>query len=87
MNKQIDDGGPAFPRPASEDTVNGTLADGNHAVDSQVGMTLLDWFAGMSLQGIRSRPNDAHFNPAKVAGHAYDDAAAMLAERAKRRGK
>ncbi len=40
-----DDGGPAFPRPVSEDTTNGTLSDGNDVVSAQEGMSLRDYFA------------------------------------------
>jgi len=39
------DGGPAFPRPASEYTKDGSCADGNHAISAQTGMTLRDYFA------------------------------------------
>jgi hypothetical protein len=39
------DGGPAFPRPASEFTESGTLLDGNIAVPATNGMSLRDYFA------------------------------------------
>jgi hypothetical protein len=42
-------GGPAFPRPASEFTQSGTLADGNEAVGAQDGMSLRDYFAAKAL--------------------------------------
>lgn len=49
------DGGPAFPRAASEYTENGTLHDGNRAEHAQPGMSLRDWFAGMALSGVCAR--------------------------------
>lgn len=71
------DGGPAFARPGftSEQT------------ESQEGMSLRDWFAGMALQGLlasNGRMSDESANPQKiVALAAYKCADAMLAERAK----
>jgi hypothetical protein len=70
------DGGPAFPRPASE-------ADRDCTVHRQVGMSLRDWFAGQALAGIIA----AHANPAalslpvrgaSVSEDAYAFADAML---------
>lgn len=49
---QIETGGAAFPRPASEFTKNGTLPDGNNAVDEQDGMTLRDYFAAKAMQAL-----------------------------------
>lgn len=46
------DGGPAFPRPASEFTQSGTLHDGNDAIPAQPGMTLRDYFAAHALAGM-----------------------------------
>lgn len=51
---KIDDGGAAFPRPASEYTEKGTLHDGNDAVREQDGMTLRDHFAAKAMQAILS---------------------------------
>lgn len=45
---------PAFPRPASEYTSGGTLADGNEAIREQDGMTVREYFAIRVLQGIIS---------------------------------
>jgi hypothetical protein len=47
------DGGPAFPRPASigNDYVTG---ESGVVVDPQMGMSLRDWFAGMAMQGLCS---------------------------------
>ncbi len=39
------DGGPAFPRPASEFTGSGTCPDGNDPIRAQNGMSLRDYFA------------------------------------------
>jgi hypothetical protein len=50
----INSGGAAFPRPASEYTKNGTLNDGNEAIDAQGGMSLRDYFAGQALAGFAS---------------------------------
>lgn len=69
------DGGPAFPRPASEDATYGTLADGNSVVREQDGMTLRDYFAGQALTGLlaeRSIPAPS------VATRAYEYADAMI---------
>jgi hypothetical protein len=45
MSNKIDTGGPAFPRPVSEDTTQGNQHDGNKTVAEQDGMTLRDYFA------------------------------------------
>lgn len=45
----INDGGPAFPRPVSEDTRNGTLREGNEVIDAQHGMSLRDYFAAKAM--------------------------------------
>ena len=41
----LKDGGPAFPRPASENTSGGTVADGDYSIEEQSGMSLRDAFA------------------------------------------
>ncbi len=89
MNKN--NGGPAFPRPASEFTESGTLADGNDAIRHQDGMSLRDWFAGMSLMlsggyvisTILDRGSKPLPEVAAVAAKAYEIADAMLKERGK----
>jgi hypothetical protein len=48
---KTDNGGPAFPRPASEFTANGTLPDGND-LGAQDGMSLRDYFAAQALNGL-----------------------------------
>lgn len=73
-----DDGGPAFPRPYSEDGA------------AQGGMSLRDWFAGQALTRLsamhfkaaeaRADPHDA---TADIAFMCYLQADAMLAEREK----
>lgn len=40
MNNNINDGGAAFPRPASEYTQQGTCPDGNDPIKSQDGMSV-----------------------------------------------
>ena len=82
MAKQ--DGGPAFPRPASEYTGSGTCPDGNDAIPEQVGMTLRDWFAGAAIYGAAAQIMEPDPLPAAdVAKWAYQLADAMIQERAK----
>lgn len=45
MARFNNDGGPAFPRPASEDRTHGDLPDGNSMVAGHEGMSLRDYFA------------------------------------------
>lgn len=49
-NQPDDDGGPAFPRPAS--------VDGHHedCLEAQEGMSRRDWLAGLAMQAILSNP-------------------------------
>lgn len=87
------DGGPAFPRAASEYTQHGTLPDGNDAETAQAGMSLRDWFAGQALVGILALPLNAEEHKViarqnagihtVMAVNAYRYAGAMLAERNK----
>lgn len=50
---EIEDGGPAFPRPASV----GELEDGTEWVSmAQSGMSLRAWLAGQALAGYAGRP-------------------------------
>lgn len=49
MTKTKTDGGPEFPRPASEDSSNGTLSDGNEVREAQCGMSIRAYFAGQAL--------------------------------------
>lgn len=60
----MNDGGPAFARPASEYTRNGTCPDGNDARDAQGGMSLRDWFAGQALAAIVSKTPLSNWTPA-----------------------
>lgn len=68
-----DTGGPAFP----------SMRDMRHNpdFDHEEGMTLLDWFAGMAMQGLlaSTKTNSAQV----IAKDAYIIADAMLAERNK----
>jgi hypothetical protein len=84
------DGGPAFPRPCSEDRTQGDQPDGNRTQREQDGMNLRDWFAGKAMQGFlasyagcRPRPPEGFPNPDILAGDCYEFADAMLAEREK----
>ena len=81
-------GGPAFPRPASEFTKNGTLPDGNDAEPAQVGISIRDYFAAKAMQGELSSQGesvgtwpDRHVTA--LAERCYLIADAMLAAREK----
>lgn len=72
-------GGAAFPRPFSK---TGEYADSckEHA---QSGMTLRDYFAAKAMQGMTVNPYWDDFDFDTIAARAYQQADAMLAERAK----
>ena len=85
MREPIKDGGPAFPRPASEGhhVQNGEDYKG---YGEQAGMTLRDYFAGQALAGMLSAPMGeigarARENATVAAQWAYDHADAMIAAR------
>lgn len=71
-------GGPAFPLAAS-------TGDPRDGVYCQNGMTLLDWFAGKALEGLLANPL-TRASEETVASAAWDQAAAMLAEKLRREG-
>jgi hypothetical protein len=76
---------PAFPRPASEMTKHGTLADGNEAIPEQDGMTLRDYFAARAMQALIPL-HDTHDRElaeaiTATASTAYQIADAMLVAR------
>lgn len=67
MTDRIKDGGPAFPRPNTDNVLG------------QAGMSLRDWFAGQALAGmIRNNPNTDNM---WVAEQCYRYADAMLEAR------
>lgn len=69
-------GGPAFPVPDSEYQIQDT------------GMTLLDYFAGVVLQGfIANKDRPTTFNPEDDAQYCYAVATAMIEEKHKREEK
>jgi hypothetical protein len=71
---KINDGGPAFPMPASEHSQGGHF--------EQEGMSLRDWFAGQALIGLMEYATiEQPGNAAALAKFAYDHADAMLAVR------
>lgn len=70
-----DTGGPAFPV-VEIHPVHGSRID--------LGMTLLDWFAGQALCGLLSDHTIERVTPEGYAQSAYDYAEAMIAERMKR---
>ena len=61
---------PAFPHPT------------NYRLEGTQDMTLRDYFAEASLQGMRADP-DYHGSPLQAAMDAYADSDAMISERAK----
>ena len=72
MNKNIDDGGPAFPR---------TGADGH--TSPQSGMSLRDYFAAYAMNGICSSRSHSDLNGHAIASArvAYNIADAMIKAR------
>lgn len=78
MTDQINDGGPAFPRPCAE-----TSQGGNYDQD---GMSLRDYFAGQVVQGWLATFTAVQPMPKGVAMFAYSVADEMLAERARATG-
>lgn len=78
------DGGPAFPRPVSEDRTSGDQPDGNSTISEQDGMSLRDHFAGVALQGCLAHECNSLKDPQPVENYArlaYKFADAMLAAR------
>ena len=86
MSTQPNDGGPAFPRPASEYEPNGIRTDGKIAAVPFTGMTLRDYFAGQALQGQAHRFDSPHARRELLAQDCYDIADAMLAARERKEG-
>ena len=78
---KINDGGPAFPRPAGD--YNGS----RHGNSSQTGMSLRDYFAAKALQGLLAFPGMEYADapPEVAARDAYAMADAMLAAREQQR--
>ena len=70
---KINDGGPAFPRPAGD--FNGS----RHGNGAQTGMTLRDYFAAKAMQEMVNEYDDFDF----MAQTAYAMADAMLKAREK----
>ena len=71
----FNDGGQAFPRPASE-AVDG---NGNHFFPGyQDGMSLRDWFAGMALQGAIAGSKGLDISVSQFAILSYRHADEML---------
>jgi len=69
-----DNGGPAFPRPVSNTSVE---------YPAQQGMELLDWFAGQALAGLLANSElDGDFNG--FATDSYRYAESMIAEKRRR---
>ena len=77
----IDDGGPAFPRPVGDLAIGG-YGPTYETIPAQDGMSLRDYFAAAALQGMLS-DYDFHggLSDEKLAKAAYSQADAMLAAR------
>ena len=71
-----DDSLPAFPSGSHETA----------CIEPSFGLSQLDWFAGMALQGLLAAEAGgfSYGSPLEVARFAYDQAAAMIAEQKKR---
>ena len=84
-----EDGGPAFPRPASIDPRDGDLTDGNRYVESADGMSLRAWLAGKALTGLVARGHGGVPEPdadERLAARCVRLADAVIAELAKKGG-
>lgn len=73
------DGGPAFPRPASEDRTSGSMSDGDGLVEPQDGMSLRDYFAAKAMQALMTTATETGWPT--LAKYAYEVADAMLKAR------
>jgi hypothetical protein len=70
---KINDGGPAFPRPASQFKLN----QSTHQAFPYNGMTLRDWFAGQALAGFidfGTKSDDEYFELGARAAYLMADA-------------
>ena len=76
MSDSINNGGPAFPLPAS------TQPNGEHQWH-EYGMSLRDYFAGQALAGLLTQLAEDEFGPGHFAKASYEMADAMLAARNK----
>lgn len=83
--KQIDDGGPAFPRPASEYEPNEMRQDGKISAVPYNGMSLRDLFAGQAMVALITRDaDDSAYGSDMIKARpvlAYEYADAMIAAR------
>lgn len=85
---RIEDGGPAFPRPCSEERTDGDQPDGNATIHEQDGMSLRDYFAAAALNGMCAgtfQTAEACAKSDTLAKNAYLVADAMLAARQPKR--
>ena len=82
---QRNNGGPAFPRPASEDTRNGTLQEGNNVEPAADGMSLRDYFAAHApapnAQWLADSFGDGKARAEAIAAWRWYYADTMLVER------
>lgn len=80
-------GGPAFPLPAEQcvyDQNQGMIGTEGYGRHAEFGMSLRDYFAGKSIQGMLAALDASglnYSNPTMMAQHAYAFADAMLAAR------
>lgn len=81
MPQEMNDGGPAFPRPSSTEYLDGP--DQTNCTHSD-GMSLRDWFAGQAMAGLCESGVEADYDEAHIAATCWRLADAILAERAKK---
>jgi hypothetical protein len=82
---KVDDGGPAFPRPASvQTTYDYKGRERTLTREAQDGLSLRDYFAAKAMAGLLA-DSEMKGSPAHFAEYAYEYADAMLAQRQKER--
>ena len=82
MNAEINDGGPAFPRPPfTPKDSHDQFAQAGFAATGHPGMSLRDWFAGQALAAIPHIGCGCDLKNEEFAKAAYQIADAMLAAR------
>lgn len=84
MTTPINDGGPAFPVAPEH---NGYPRDAHGpGYGTGTGMSLRDYFASSSLQGLLSNPENSRFSANVIAALAYSIADSMLEARDRKKG-
>lgn len=84
MSEQINDGGPAFPRPPfTPKDSHDQFAQAGFAATGHPGMSLRDWFAGQALAGILTSDEKSEMGISDVVESSFEIADAMLERRGK----